>query len=211
MDTLGLTLADIGAIGVLVFGGIMGLSSGLVHSILFIGSWAGAAVIAWQATPYLKPEVEKYVASPQIAFFATLLTVFVVALILLTPFASEIGKMVRASKLRLPDRILGLGFGAGCGLLVLSSAWLLYTYIVAKPNQPPPAIVGEARLFPLVQEGANLIEPRLPESFRTRAKAAGRPAETPAAPGTPPLDAVPPAPTTAPLPTMPNPGGGKQP
>lgn len=191
MESFGLTPLDIVAFGVLIFAGLMGLSSGLVHAVLFIGAWVGAGVAAWQLTPVLQPEVEKFVSAPQVAYFATLLGVFVLALMAFTMIAGTIGKFVRGSALKTPDRILGLGFGAGCGVLVLSTAFLLYTYIV-RPTELPP-IVANAMTFPIVREGAALIEPRLPESFKTRARSisvkpqpttpgAGEPGSPPAAP-----------------------------
>ena len=69
MDSLGITPVDIGALGLLIFAGAMGLSSGFIHSVLFIGSWVLAGAGAWRFTPALQPEVQKYVASEQIAYF----------------------------------------------------------------------------------------------------------------------------------------------
>ncbi|QQS12933.1 MAG: CvpA family protein [Rhodospirillales bacterium] len=181
MESFGLTPLDIVAFGVLIFAGLMGLSSGLVHAVLFIGAWVGAGVAAWQLTPVLQPEVEKFVSGPQVAYFATLLGVFVLALMAFTMIAGTIGKFVRGSALKTPDKILGLGFGAGCGVLVLSTAFLLYTYIV-RPD-PLPRIVSEAMTFPIVREGAALIEPRLPESFKTRARSISVKPQAPATPG----------------------------
>jgi uncharacterized membrane protein required for colicin V production len=211
MDSLGITPLDFVAIAVLVFTAMMGLSSGLVHSLLFIGSWVGAGVAAWLLRPMLQPEVEKFVSSDQVAYFTTLLGIFVVTLMIGSMIASALGKAVRGSALRIPDKILGLGFGAACGGLLLSTAFLLYTYI-AKPADPPPPIIADARAYPMVKAGAEFIEPYLPESFKTRARAAGK---APTAPdskpegsggGTPPTAPVTPGVPSSPGAT-PNPGG----
>lgn len=205
MESLGITPVDIGALGLLIFAGAMGLSSGFIHSVLFIGSWLLAGTGAWRLTPYLQPEVQKYVASEQIAYFATLLATFVVLLIVLTLFASAIGRAVRSSSIRVPDKVIGMAFGLVCGLIVLSTAFLLYTYIV-KPATLPP-IIANARVFPLVKEAAEMIEPQLPEAFKTRAQRispkAPDPVPTPDAPATLPPGL---APATPPNPT----GGPKQ-
>jgi membrane protein required for colicin V production len=208
MDSLGITPLDFVAIAVLVFTAMMGLSSGLVHSVLFIGAWIGAGVAAWQFRPMLQPEIEKFVSSEQVAFFATLLGIFVVALMIGSMIASALGKAVRASALRIPDKILGLGFGAACGGLLLSTAFLLYTYI-AKPADPPPPIIADARAYPMVKAGADFIEPYLPESFKTRARAAGKAPDTKpegSGGGTPPSAPATPGVPSAPGAT-PNPGG----
>jgi membrane protein required for colicin V production len=199
MESLGITPADIGALGLLIFAGAMGLSSGFIHSVLFIGSWVLAGAGAWRFTPALQPEVQKYVASEQIAYFTTLLGTFVVLLIVLTLVASTIGRMVRSSSIKMPDKIIGMAFGLVCGLIVLATAFLLYTYIV-KPATLPP-IIANARLFPLVKEAAEMIEPQLPESFKTRAQRIAPPKgmDQPPDPATPSPGSPPSAP--------PNPAG----
>lgn len=206
MESLGITPVDIGALGLLIFAGAMGLSSGFIHSVLFIGSWVVSGAGAWRFTPYLQQEVQKYVASEQIAYFTTLLGTFVVLLIVLTLVASAIGRVVRSSSIKVPDQIIGMAFGLVCGLMVLSTAFLLYTYIV-KPATLPP-IIANARLFPLVKEAAEMIEPQLPESFKTRAQRIAPP-KTPDPPAPPPPASDPPAatPPGAPPTTAPNPAG----
>lgn len=197
MESLGITPVDIGALGLLIFAGAMGLSSGFVHSVLFIGSWILAGTGAWRLTPSLQPEVQKYVASEQIAYFTTLLGAFVVLLIVLTLVASAIGRAVRGSFIRIPDKVIGMAFGVVSGVVVLATAFLLYTYIV-KPASLP-AIIADARVFPLVKEAAEMIEPQLPESFKTRAQRmtpskAPDPAAAPPDPATTPPGTPPPAP-----------------
>ena len=195
MESLGITPVDIGALGLLIFAGVMGLSSGFVHSVLFIGSWIVAGTGAWRLTPTLQPEVQRYVASEQIAYFTTLLGTFVVLLIVLTLVAGAIGRFVRGSFIRIPDKVIGMAFGVVCGVVVLATAFLLYTYIV-KPATLPP-IIAEARLFPLVKEAAEMIEPQLPESFKTRAQrltTSKAPAGAPPDPATAPPGAPPSAP-----------------
>lgn len=203
MDSLGITPVDIGALGLLIFAGAMGLSSGFIHSVLFIGSWVLAGAGAWRFTPYLQQEVQKYVASEQIAYFTTLLGTFVVLLIVLTLVASTLGRWVRASAIRVPDKIIGMAFGVVCGIIVLATAFLLYTYIV-KPATLPP-IIANAKLFPLVKEAAEMIEPQLPESFKTRAQRIAPPKTPDPAPGATPDPATTPPGTPPAAPA--NPGG----
>ena len=206
MESLGITPVDIGALGLLIFAAAMGLASGFIHSVLFIGSWVLAGTGAWRFTPTLQPEVQKYVASEQIAYFTTLLGTFVVLLIVLTLVASAIGRVVRSSSIRVPDKIIGMAFGVVCGLIVLATAFLLYTYIV-KPATLPP-IIANARIFPLVKEAAEMIEPQLPESFKTRAQRISPPKGTDQPPGAPaaPSDPATPPPGTPPS-APPNPAG----
>jgi membrane protein required for colicin V production len=211
MESLGITPLDFVTLAVLIFTALMGLSSGLVHSVLFIGAWLGAGVTAWHFRPIVQPEIEKFVSSEQVAYFVTLLGLFVIVLMVLSMIASMLAKVVQGSAFRVPDRILGMGFGILCGGFLLSTAYLFYTYI-AKPSDPPPPIISQARSYPMVKAGAELIEPYLPESFKTRARSVGKPpapesrpdpaGAPPSSPPAPPEPVAPPAPGAAP-----NPGG----
>ena len=185
------TPLDFVVLAVVLFSAVMGLSNGLVHSLLFIVAWVGAAAAAAQFTQPLQKEVEKFVANEQVAHFATMLGIFVVALMVLTMIAAGIGKMIRASPFRIPDKILGLGFGALCGGLLLSTALLFYTYITKQPDPPP--IIKQAWSYQTVKAGADMLEPYLeylPESFKTRLRSVSPSSPTPT---TPPIES-PPAP-----------------
>lgn len=187
MDSGTGTPLDFVVLAVVVFSAVMGLSNGLIHSVLFIASWIGAAAAAAHFTEPLQKEVEKFVANQQVAYFATMLGIFIVALMVLTMISTAIGKLVRASPLRIPDRVLGLGFGALCGGLLLSTALLFYRYISTQAE--PPRIIKEAWSYPTVKAGADMLEPwleHLPESFKTKLRAGTRPAETPPGGATPP-------------------------
>lgn len=191
MEALGFTIVDFVVIGILVFAGLMGLSSGLIHSVLFMGAWGAAAWAAWRLRESFQPEVEKYVADQSIAYFATLLGIFVVALIVLTILAGLIGGTVRKSTFSGVDKALGFGFGVLCGGLVLSTAFLAFVYVYKQG--PLLETIEKARTYPVLRDGANLIEPYLPPQFRSKPPQQG---------GALPPDMAPAAaPTAAPAPT----------
>ena len=52
-------------------------------------------MLAWTLRPTLQPHVMEYVADESIAYFASLLGLFVVALIVFTVLAGVIGRLVR--------------------------------------------------------------------------------------------------------------------
>jgi membrane protein required for colicin V production len=178
MEALGLTLVDWAIIAIMLFSGLMGFSTGLVHGLLFIASWVGAALLAWRFREKVQPFVMEYVADESIAYFATLLGLFVVALIAFTLVAGVIGRLVRKSLVGGVDRLLGFGFGLICGAAVLSAGYLAFVYIYK--DGPLIATVEQARFFPWVKRGAAIVEPYVPEQFR-RGRS-GEPAPPPAAP-----------------------------
>ena len=188
MEALGLTLVDWAMLGVLVFAGLMGISTGLVHGLLFIASWIGAAVLAWRFREVAEPHVKQYVADDNIAYFATLLGLFVIALILFTLVAGVIGRVVRKSLVGGVDRLLGFGFGLICGAAVLSASYLAFVYIYKEGPLVPT--IEQARFFPWLKRGAAIIEPYIPDQVRRGREAV----PAPSAPATP-------APAPAPSPS----------
>jgi membrane protein required for colicin V production len=191
MEQLGITVFDVAVIAVAVFGAAIGMSSGFAHAILFIGSWIGAGWVAWRYSKVIQPEVEQLVGSTELAYFVSMLAVFVAALIVLVMLTNALSRSIKASPLGKPDRILGAGFGVVCAWVVLGAAFLFYGYL--GPRTLPPAVEGAAT-FPMVKEMATFIEPNLPTGFRNRLMRPGMDAgAAPASPATTPAPAAAPA------------------
>ena len=150
--------------------------------------------LAWRFSKVIQPEVEQLVGSTELAYFISMLAVFVAALIVLVMLTNALSRSVRSSPLAKPDRILGAGFGVLCAWVAVGTAFLFYGYL--GPRALPPAVEGGAT-FPMIKEMANFVEPYLPSGFRTRLQNRGDagavPIPSPAAPAAP---AAPTAPTT---------------
>ena len=170
MDQLGITVFDVAVIAVAVFGAAIGMSAGFAHAILFIASWIGAGWLAWRFSKVVQPEIEQLVGSTELAYFASLLVVFVAALIVLVMLTNAVSRSVRASPLGRPDRILGAGFGVLCAWVAMGTAFLFYGYL--GPRQLPPPVEAGAT-FPLIKEMSTFVEPYLPPGFRTRLQSRG--------------------------------------
>jgi membrane protein required for colicin V production len=185
MEQLGLTVFDVAVIAVAIFGAAIGMSSGFAHSILFIASWLAAGWLAVHFSNVVQPQVQQLVANPELAYFVSILVVFVGALIVLVMLTNTFSRSIRSGPLAMPDRVLGAAFGALCAWLVMGTTFLFYGYL--GPKQLPPAVEGGAT-FPMIKDMANFVEPYLPPGFRTRLQQK-------------PADAMPdltPAPQTAP-------------
>lgn len=190
MEQLGITVFDVAVIAVAVFGAAIGMSAGFAHAILFIASWIGAGWIAWRFSKVIQPEVEQVVGSTELAYFMSMLAVFVAALIVLIMLTNALSRSVRASPLGKPDRILGAGFGVLCAWVAMGTAFLFYGYL--GPRALPPAVEGGAT-FPMIREMATFVEPQLPTGFRNRLQRPGMdsgavPPPSPASPAATPAE-----------------------
>jgi uncharacterized membrane protein required for colicin V production len=188
MDQLGITVFDVATIAVAIFGAAIGMSAGFAHAILFIASWVGAGWIAVRFQETIRPQVEQLVGNSELAYFVSLLAVFVGALIVLVMLTNAFSRSIRASPLAKPDRILGAAFGALCAWVALGTMFLFYSYLVGPKTLPPPVEAGAT--FPMIKDMANFVEPFLPPGFRTRMQ---RPTGDS---GTIPMPAAPTAPDT---------------
>ena len=165
MEQLGITVFDVAVIAVAIFGAAIGLSSGLAHAVLFIGSWIGAGWVALNYSQLIEPEIMKLVQSAELARFGSMLVVFVAALIILVMLTTAISRAIRLSPLKRPDQILGGAFGVLCAWAAMGLAFLFYTYLGPKPL---PAVVEGGATFPMIREMANFVEAYLPQGFRSR-------------------------------------------
>lgn len=195
MEQLGLTVFDVAVIAVAIFGAAIGMSSGFAHSVLFIASWIAAGWVAVHFSNVIQPQVQQLIANPELAYFISMLVVFVGALIVLVMLTNAFSRSVRSGPLAKPDRILGAGFGAFCAWVVMGTIFLFYSYL--GPKQLPPPVEGGAT-FPMIKDMAVFVEPYLPPGFRTRLQQ--KPADSmpnlgplpqiapPSTPGTAPTD-----------------------
>ena len=193
MEQLGLTVFDVAVIAVAIFGAAIGMSSGFAHSVLFIASWIAAGWVAVHFSNVIQPQVQQLIANPELAYFVSMLVVFVGALIVLVMLSNAFSRSVRSGPLAKPDRILGAGFGALCAWVVMGTAFLFYSYL--GPKQLPPPVEGGAT-FPMIKDMAAFVEPYLPPGFRTRLQQ--KPADSMPNLGPSPQIAPPSTPGTAP-------------
>jgi membrane protein required for colicin V production len=110
---------DIALLAVLAASMLVGLLRGLVFEVLSLAGW----VVAYVAAQWLAPAVAPHVAvgAPGSAINAgtAFFIVFAVVLIAWSLAARLVKMLVHATPLSLPDRVLGAGFGALRGLVVL--------------------------------------------------------------------------------------------
>ena len=203
MENMPFSTFDLIVFAIILLSAIMAFSSGFVRSILFVLSWAGAALITRELYPAAREYGRQLVPEPIIADIGTAIVLFVVILVVLTVFTDAVSRAVRGSGFRGVDKLLGLAFGVAIGCAIVSLGYLAYRYVVPPAEQP--AWITTARTFPAVEQGANLLDRYIPDEFKRKGDGTGT--LTPTDRGlAPPIGAPAPAPAPAPADAPPPPG-----
>lgn len=152
---------DLAVLIVVLVSGLLALLRGFTREVLAILSWIVAAAAAYylheHATHYFKP----YIAKEELATLASIATVFLIALILVSIITVKLSDIILDSKVGALDRTLGFVFGAVRGVLLAMVAFVFYSWLVPEANQPD--WVKNARTKPLLQAGGDKLREMLPD------------------------------------------------
>lgn len=196
------TILDLVVIAILLLSALLAAWRGFTREVLSIGAWIGAAVVMFLAGPTAIPFAAAYVENDTIAMIAAYGAIFILALIPLSYISYRISEGVQESAIGPVDRLLGLVFGAGRGLVVLGIGYLVFVSLVSESRMPD--WYKEARLRPLVESSGKVIASLLPSRDRPAAESdedaviGGRTAKPAAAPAEPENIAAEPTPTPTP-------------
>lgn len=157
-----MTSADLIIIAILALSALLAFMRGFVREVLSIGAWVGAALATIYGFPLAQPYARKYIEVALFADIAAGVTIFVLALIILTILSHALSKNVRDSALGAVDRSLGLLFGLVRGAVLVCLAYLVMAWAI--PQEDRPVWIAQSRTLPLVQQGADLLLRILPES-----------------------------------------------
>lgn len=158
-----LSILDIVLLAVVLLSGLLALLRGFVHELLSFGAWIGAALVALYAFPYVQPYARDLVGVQVVGDILAGAVVFLVALVILSLIARSLGRVAQDSGLSALDRTLGLLFGLVRGAVLVCLAWLIFAWMV--PTQQHPQWVTQARMLPMVQQGAEMLRSLVPDAF----------------------------------------------
>jgi membrane protein required for colicin V production len=164
METSPVNLTDAAIVLVILISGLLAFFRGLVHEVLAVISWIGAALATIYGFPYARPYASELISVPLIADMVAGVGIFLVALIVLSVLTNFIAHRIRQSALGPLDRSLGLVFGFLRGTALIAVAWLAFTMLL--PREDHPKWITEAKVRPLVERGATLLVSLLPERMR---------------------------------------------
>jgi membrane protein required for colicin V production len=152
---------DIVVILVVLVSAVLAMVRGFVREVLSVASWVAAAAAAYFLYKPLVPLVQPYVESGTVATIIAAAVIFFIALIIASYITMKISDFVIDSRVGAVDRILGFGFGAARGILLVVIALLFFDWLVQKP----PEWVAEARSKPVLDNLGEQLMAALPEDF----------------------------------------------
>ena len=159
-----MTWVDLVVLAVLAVSALLAFMRGLVHEILGLGAWLGAAFVATWGLPAARPRAQAWFGNSAwvdpVAFGA----LFLVTLIILMLVSRWISRIVRASPLGGVDRTLGLVFGLVRGAALVVAAYIVAGMVLPIDRWPEP--VQNARAIWPTYDGARWVWQQLPERWR---------------------------------------------
>jgi membrane protein required for colicin V production len=159
-----MTWLDYAVAGVLALSVLAGAWRGLVREVVSILGWVIAFLAANLLAGPLGPEMPEAIPSPELRVAAAYVAVFLASLLATTLVGLLLSAAVRAAGLGGADRLLGAGFGAARGALILLAAALL-AGLTSAPKQP---FWRASASGPLLAEAAGLVRPLLPQTLSER-------------------------------------------
>jgi len=159
-----MTWLDYAVAGAFAVSVIAGAWRGLVREVVSILSWVIAFLAANLFAGPLGPQMPEALPSPELRVAAAYVTVFAASLVVTSLVGLLLAAAVKAVGLGGMDRLLGAGFGAARGVLILLAAALL-AGLTSAPKQP---FWRASASGPLLAQAAQLAKPLLPQTLVER-------------------------------------------
>ncbi len=152
---------DIALLAIFGLSVLIGLWRGLVFELVSLLGWVVAFVIANTLGPALSELIPVAGSQPELRLWIAYLVVFVLVLVACTLFARMLRALISATPLSVIDRLLGGGFGAVRGAMILVVVGTLVTLSPYAHSAPWQNSHG-ALWLGLALEG---LKPVLPQSL----------------------------------------------
>ena len=156
-----MTIFDYLVIFVLAASVVIGVMRGMVREILSLVSWVVAFVVAnaygAELARMLPPAIPGEVLRVMVAF----IVLFIGARILVGLLAMALGALIEAGGLSALDRLLGVVFGLGRGVVIV----LAVVILCGMTSIPQQAFWRNAHFSPLAESAAHALKPFLPAAM----------------------------------------------
>jgi membrane protein required for colicin V production len=128
---------DLAVAALLLLSGALAMMRGLVHEVLGVLGWVGAAAAALLLYPLAEPLLAGFLAEAWLRAAIAAFAIFLVALILLSVIVRWIAGLVRDSALGPIDRVLGFAFGLARGAVVVLATYIAASWLLPGIACPP--------------------------------------------------------------------------
>lgn len=145
-----LTIFDFAVLAIVVFAAIGGLARGFVGEIVTLLAWVAGVLAVRFFHTQAKIYVGGWVENEAGAAIVALLGLFFGAFLAVRMIGGALSSKTKASVIGPVDRILGMGFGAGKGVVAATLMFLLVALGIETvfPGQPQPEWMAQAKTTP---------------------------------------------------------------
>lgn len=172
-----MNVADYAILAVLALSVMIGLWRGLVAEVVALAVWGAALWAAWSFGETVAAHLPAGIREPSARLFIAWGLIFVLVLIVGALLAWLIRMLVQGTGLSGSDRLLGMIFGLGRGLVIVTLGVLLLGF-TPFPRDP---WWQNSQLIPTFQRAAAMVSARLPAGVARYISFAPPPLPAPAA------------------------------
>lgn len=157
-----MTLLDLMLLGVMLVSALLAMVRGFTREVLSIASWGAAGLVALMFYKPLAPMVRPHVGNEYVALGVAAAALFITTLIIVSYVTARISDFILDSQAGALDRTLGFVFGAGRGFLLMTVAFLLFSWFGPEEKRQP-SWVADAKSKSLLSTSAQTLLSLLPD------------------------------------------------
>jgi membrane protein required for colicin V production len=158
---------DYAVFGVILISALAGWGRGLIREVISLGVWIVAGVVAWLFHAQVAELLVPYLSQPSVRLVAAFVGLVMLTLIVGAVLGAILSALVDRAGLAGIDRILGLGFGAARGVVIVAMA----VYLAALTPVKEDPWWQESTLITDFQDVATWLIGLVPEEAQARIKA----------------------------------------
>jgi membrane protein required for colicin V production len=163
-----LYVLDIVVAAVVLLSAWMAYSRGFVREAFSLGTWIGAVAVTFYFYPQASVFAREHIQTQFAADLAAGAGLFIGSFFVLRMIGGAVAEAIASSEHNTLDRSAGFLFGLFRGMLLAVVAYTAFTWFV--PEDEQPAWVTDAKVTPMLQEGARKLAEVLPGSLNQDAE-----------------------------------------
>ncbi|WP_041447255.1 CvpA family protein [Thiocystis violascens] len=157
---------DFAIIAIVVLSALVGLARGIVRELLSLGVWVAALAVAWVFHREVADLLVAQFSQPSVRLAVAFIALVLVTLILGAILGAVLTAFVDKAGLTGADRVLGLVFGAGRGVVMVAMA----VFLAGLTPLPSDPWWQESRYIGQFQEFADWMLGMVPDEIQARIK-----------------------------------------